>query len=96
MVVELRPPVPVDKGTVVAGLADGMTAAAFAGDDLGDLAAFRALAQLLADGRVQHVARIAVRSGEEPAELVAAADAAVDGPAALARELRELAAAIPD
>jgi trehalose 6-phosphate phosphatase len=94
MVVELRPPVPVDKGTVVAGLADGMTAAAFAGDDLGDLAAFRALAELLADGRVQHVARIAVRSGEEPAALVDAADAAVDGPAALAHELRELAAAI--
>ena len=40
---ELRPPVAVDKGTVVADLVDGMDAACFIGDDLGDLPAFDAL-----------------------------------------------------
>lgn len=94
MVIELRPPLPVDKGTVVEELCDGMTAACFAGDDAGDLAAFAALDRLRAAGRLEHVVRIAVRSAEEPASLVASSDAQVDGPAGLARELRELAATI--
>ena len=45
---ELRPPVPTDKGTVVAGLAAGLRAVCFVGDDTGDLPAFGALAQLRA------------------------------------------------
>jgi trehalose 6-phosphate phosphatase len=94
MVVELRPPLPVDKGTVVEQLCDGMTTACFAGDDAGDLAAFAALDRLRASGRLEHAVRIAVRSAEEPAALVDASDAQVDGPAGLAQELRELAAKI--
>jgi trehalose 6-phosphate phosphatase len=94
MVVELRPPVAVDKGTVVEELTAGHDAAAFAGDDAGDLAAFAALEHLVAHGALAHAVRIAVRSPEEPPELAAQADVAVDGPAGLAHALDDLAAAI--
>jgi trehalose 6-phosphate phosphatase len=83
MAVELRPPVPVDKGTTVADLADGMQVAAFAGDDAGDLPAFAALHALVADGALAHAVSIGVTSHESPAE-VHAADVVVDGPAGLA------------
>ena len=46
MSVELRPPVPVDKGTVTAELVTGASVAVFAGDDAGDLVAFDVLARL--------------------------------------------------
>jgi trehalose 6-phosphate phosphatase len=94
MVVELRPPVAVDKGTAVEILCTGLAAACFAGDDAGDLAAFTALDRLRARGELAHAVRIAVRSPEEPAALVDASDLQVDGPADLARVLGELAAAI--
>ncbi len=66
MAVELRPPVPVDKGTTVAELARGMRTAAFAGDDAGDLPAFAALRvagrRRLARTRGEHRRRV----GREP------------------------------
>ena len=40
MSLELRPPLDVDKGTVVRSLVEGMRAVAVFGDDLGDLPAF--------------------------------------------------------
>lgn len=43
MVVELRPPIAMDKGSVVAKLSADLDAAWFFGDDLGDLPAFEAL-----------------------------------------------------
>lgn len=94
MAVELRPPVPVDKGTVVEELAEGMDVVAFAGDDRGDLPAFAALDRLRADGRLTAIAKVGVRSPEEPAEIVANADTHVDGPAGLAVLLDALAASI--
>jgi trehalose 6-phosphate phosphatase len=94
MVVELRPPVPVDKGTVVEALSEGLVAAAFAGDDSGDLAAFDALDAMQADGRLRHSVRIGVRSEEGPPELIARADVAVAGPAGLAALLRDLGESI--
>jgi trehalose 6-phosphate phosphatase len=93
MAVELRPPVPVDKGTTVADLARGMRAAAFAGDDAGDLPAFAALHALAADGNLGHAVSIGVTSDESPAE-VHAADVVVEGPAGLAALLDALADAI--
>jgi trehalose 6-phosphate phosphatase len=84
MGVELRPPVPVDKGTVVAELAAGRHAALFAGDDHGDLAGFTALDELVAAGRLDHALRVGVRSGEAPPALLEAADYQVDGPPGLA------------
>ena len=91
---ELRPPVPVDKGVAVESLCIGLRAAAFAGDDHGDLAAFDALDRMQTDGRLQHTVRIGVHSPEEPPELIARAQLHVDGPAGLALLLRELAEAI--
>jgi trehalose 6-phosphate phosphatase len=91
MAVELRPPVPVDKGTVVAELAAGRDAALFAGDDHGDLAGFTALDDLVAAGRLDHAVRVAVRSGEAPPALLEAADYQVDGPAGLAALLARIA-----
>ncbi len=69
MAVELRPPVPVDKGTTVAELSLGLHAAAFAGDDAGDLPAFAALHALVADGALAHAVSIGVTSDESPPEV---------------------------
>jgi trehalose 6-phosphate phosphatase len=78
MSVELRPPLPADKGTVVADLCRGLGAACFVGDDRGDLAAFAALDQLAAEGI--STCKVAAASTEMPAEMEAAADVVVDGP----------------
>jgi len=75
---ELRPPLPIDKGRVVEQVAAGCTAACFAGDDAGDLSAFAALDRLAAGG--MRTVRLAVADEESPPELVAAADLVVDGP----------------
>jgi trehalose 6-phosphate phosphatase len=90
---EIRPPVPVDKGTAVAALLDrlGVTEACFAGDDRGDVSAFDALTSAVADGRLHHAVRIAVDSPEAPPELLATADVTVDGPAGLVSLLDALA-----
>ena len=76
--IELHPPLGVDKGTEVEALGAGMEAVCFMGDDVGDLTAFGALDRL-ADVGV-HTVRVAVRSDEAPAELMARADVVVDGP----------------
>jgi trehalose 6-phosphate phosphatase len=90
MSVELRPPVEVDKGTVIADRAAGLAAVAFAGDDLGDLPAFRALAALRSTG----VATLAVASGgpETPPEVLESADVVVEGPDGVVGLLEELVA----
>jgi trehalose 6-phosphate phosphatase len=86
---ELRPPVPTDKGTVVAELANGLAAVCFAGDDNGDLPAFAILRRLAAAG-VATLA-VAVAGPETPAAVLSAADVAVDGPPALLALLERLA-----
>jgi len=82
MSVELRPPLDVDKGSVVASLvtASGVAGACFVGDDLGDLSAFSALRDLVDRGRLRWAVRVAVLSGESPPEVTAAADLTVGGP----------------
>jgi len=86
---ELRPPIEVDKGSVVDDLVAGAGAACFLGDDLGDLPAFDALDRLrAATGAV--TVRIGVRSPEAPAELLERADVIVDGPAGSLELLRSL------
>jgi trehalose 6-phosphate phosphatase len=85
---ELRPPVKVDKGSVVAELIEGMQAACFLGDDLGDLPAFDALDRAEAEGVT--VVRVGVQSEEAPTELLARADIIVDGPAGSVALLRRL------
>jgi trehalose 6-phosphate phosphatase len=86
--VELLPPIPTDKGTVIRKWAVPLRSACYLGDDLGDLAAFHALDQLAIRGI--STARIAVRIDEAPVELLQAADVIVDGPEGAAGLLRTL------
>lgn len=78
MSVELLPPAVGDKGTVVLAWATGCTAAAYLGDDRGDLPAFRALDQLARSGTT--VRKVAVAGPDVPTELTSAADLVVGGP----------------
>ncbi|MCU1489851.1 MAG: trehalose-phosphatase [Acidimicrobiaceae bacterium] len=93
MAIELMPRFGRDKGSVVRELAAGRQAACFLGDDLGDLAAFRALAELSSTGTA--TVRVAVAGPEAPRELLAEADVVLDGPRAARALLEELARALP-
>jgi trehalose 6-phosphate phosphatase len=93
MAMELRPPVPVDKGSVVTELVTGLHAAAFAGDDEGDVAAFAELARMHRGGELGVGTSIGVGSPEAP-DAVLDADIVVDGPAGLATLMDALADAL--
>ena len=88
--VELHPPLAADKGTAVESLVGGLSAVCFLGDDVGDLPAFDALDRLAARG--VHAVRIAVRTEEAPAEMLARADLVVEGPEGALAVLQRLAA----
>ena len=90
MVMELAPRETPGKGAVILleARARGLSMCLFAGDDLADLDAFAALDQLRAEG-VGSI-KVAVRSEETPAELLAAADLVVERPAGLIRLLDPL------
>jgi trehalose 6-phosphate phosphatase len=99
MELELRPPLDVDKGTVVRALAGrragGLRAAAVFGDDMGDLPAFQAIGELAAEsaGRMS-VVRVAVVDHESPPEVAARADLVVEGAAGAVALLEELAQSV--
>jgi trehalose 6-phosphate phosphatase len=78
-VLEIRPPVQVDKGQAVRRLVEQVapSAALYAGDDVTDLDAFAALAELAGGGL--RIVRVGVRSDEGPREIVDQADVVVDG-----------------
>ena len=82
MVLEVRPPVAVDKGAAVKRLRGRrhITEILFVGDDSSDVDAFR-----------EATVRVAVRSPEAPRALLAAADAVVEGPADVVELLEHLA-----
>jgi trehalose 6-phosphate phosphatase len=89
-VIEARAP-GTDKGQVVRKLAEDISAGGFlfAGDDLGDLEAFEAVAALREEGMPTFL----VFSGsEEEHALAARADLVVDGPAGVLSFLRQLTA----
>lgn len=88
---ELRPPVEIDKGSVVADLASGLSAVCFFGDDVGDLPAFAALDRL-AEGDGVATLKVVVASAEAPRPLLDAGDVVVDDPAAALLVLRRLLA----
>jgi trehalose 6-phosphate phosphatase len=92
-VVELRPPVAASKGSAVGCLLRryAVRAVLLLGDDRTDLDAVRALQQARARGEVRGLT-IAVASSETPPELLAEADATVDGVAAVEALLGGLAA----
>jgi trehalose 6-phosphate phosphatase len=93
---ELRPPLAVSKGDAVERLVGGMAAAAFAGDDSGDLPAFAALERLREDGALERAVRIAVESPEAPAEIRTQADVVVPGPQGLRAALDALRDTLDD
>ncbi len=93
-VLEVRPPVQIDKGAGVSRLlADsGVNAAMYAGDDSTDLDAFRALARLVAEGKLERALRVGVKSEEGPSAIIEEADVVVDGPAGVREVLAALIA----
>jgi trehalose 6-phosphate phosphatase len=93
-VLEIRPPLPLDKGRGIARLlADhDLDAALYAGDDLTDLDAFAALRALRDDGALTTALCIGVASDETPPALADAADVLVDGPTGVRALLSTLAA----
>ena len=91
-VLEVRPPIALDKGRGVNWLlrdAD-LDSAVYVGDDRTDLDAFRALRECVDGGRLQHAVCVGVRSDETPAELEQGSDLLVDGP----RGVRQLLEAL--
>jgi trehalose 6-phosphate phosphatase len=93
-VLEIRPPVRIDKGAGVVGLLrDGDHAAAlYVGDDTTDIDAFRGLGELVEMGRIGTALRVGVRSDEGPPALEEEADYMVDGTDGVRELLRALLA----
>jgi trehalose 6-phosphate phosphatase len=91
-VLEVRPPVRLDKGAGVVSLLEhaGLSAALYAGDDATDLDAFRGLGELVEAGALEHAVRVGVRSEEGPSEIAEEADVVVDGPAGVRSMLEAL------
>ncbi len=94
-VLEIRPPVPVDKGQAVSELVRrfDLRAAMYVGDDATDLDAFEALDTLVADGRLDAALRVGVESEEGPRAIVERADLVVDGTDGVTQVLETLAGA---
>ncbi len=82
-VLEVRPPVPFDKGAgirrLLADSGAGIVNALYVGDDTTDLDAFRALAELQHEGRLEHAVAVGVASDEGPSEITGEADIVVAG-----------------
>jgi trehalose 6-phosphate phosphatase len=91
-VLEIRPPVEVDKGSAIGALlrAEGIAAALYGGDDRTDVDAFRRLRGMREAGELRAAVCLGVESGEGPPEVTAEADAVVDGPEGFAAALRLL------
>ena len=89
-VLEVRPPVALDKGLGITALLRGspVTAALYVGDDSTDLDAFRGLRRLVESGRLATALCAAVSSDEAPVELAREADLTVEGTTGV-RELLE-------
>jgi trehalose 6-phosphate phosphatase len=79
-VLEIRPPVRIDKGAgIVSLLRDrDLAAALYAGDDTTDLDAFRGLTELVEGGRLGTAVRVGVRSDEGPSALAQEADLMIE------------------
>jgi trehalose 6-phosphate phosphatase len=88
MVLEVRPPIALDKGLGVSALLTSATdsgngppirSALYVGDDSTDIDAFCALRELVDAGTLQLAVRVAVGSEETPPALVEQADLIIDG-----------------
>ncbi len=87
-VLEIRPPVTINKGRGARRLlgGQGLAAALYVGDDKTDIDAFDGLHELVEEGELGAAVCVGVRSDETPPELEEAADVLVDGPVGV-REL---------
>lgn len=96
MVMEVRPPVTLHKGTAARELveASGCDAAVHLGDDRTDADAWATLHAMRADGTLRVGAGLAAVFPDAPPELVAAADARLDGPPGALAALHHLVAAL--
>ena len=81
-VLEVRPPVGMDKGIGIRRLLreEDVDAALYAGDDATDLDAFAALGEMAEQGRLDTVVLVGIASDESPPEVVKRADIVLDGP----------------
>jgi trehalose 6-phosphate phosphatase len=93
-VLEVRPPVRIDKGAGIAALlADTeIEMALYVGDDVTDLDAFRMLDQLVQEGKLTRAVNVGVRSDEGPSEIASEADIVIDGTEGVQELLTLLAA----
>jgi trehalose 6-phosphate phosphatase len=93
-VLEIRPPVRIDKGAGIVGLLrdTDLVAALYVGDDMTDIDAFRGLQELVDMGRLGTALRVGVRSDEGPPALEDEADVMVDGTHGVRELLRALLA----
>jgi trehalose 6-phosphate phosphatase len=91
-VLEIRPPLRIDKGAGIVSLLreTDLAAAVYVGDDVTDLDAFRGLTELQELGRLAYALRVGVRSDESPSALADAADTLVEGPEGVRDLLRAL------
>ncbi len=92
MVIEMRPPVRVNKGSAIRRLASeyGLAGLVFFGDDVTDIDGFREVHAMRDAGALDGLA-VAVTDPEARPEVVAAADASVEGVAACVALLAALA-----
>jgi trehalose 6-phosphate phosphatase len=93
-VLEIRPPVRIDKGAGIFGMLRDLDLAnaLYVGDDTTDLDAFRALGELVESGRLGNALRVGVRSDEGPPRLEEEADVMVEGTDGVRDLLRALLA----
>jgi trehalose 6-phosphate phosphatase len=80
-VLEVRPPVRIDKGAGVTSFLDGaqLNAVLYVGDDATDVDAFRALDRMAEEGQIANVIKAGVLSEDGPSEIVEEADVTVEG-----------------
>jgi trehalose 6-phosphate phosphatase len=92
-VLEIRPPVPIDKGQAVRELLRRapVRTAVFGGDDATDLDVFDVLGELRSEGALETAVCVGVRSDEGPPAIIERADLVVDGTAGFVQVLEVLA-----
>jgi trehalose 6-phosphate phosphatase len=80
-VLEIRPPVRIDKGAGVVNLLsdEDVRSAVYVGDDMTDIDAFRGLTRLVEESKLETALRIGVRSEEGPDSIAEEADLTVEG-----------------
>jgi trehalose 6-phosphate phosphatase len=99
-VLEVRPPIKIDKGVGIRRLINEVgpeiDSAMYVGDDTTDLDAFRALSELVTEGRLARAVRVGVTSDESPSEITSEADVVVNGPEGVSQLLAALVTRSPE